>query len=57
MIDTKAVMDAINAILKRGNDAQIQRNKDRLVVLEVKKEVKYCEKSKYSCQEQTFMVY
>ena len=41
MTDTKAVMDAINAILKRGNDAQIQR----------------CEKSKYSCQEQTFMVY
>ena len=57
MTDKKAVMDDINAILKRGNDAQIQRNKDRLVVLEVKKEVKYCEKSKYSCQEQTFMVY
>ena len=46
MTDTKAVMDAINAILKRGNDVQIQRNK-----------VKYCEKGKYSCQEQTFMVY
>ena len=57
MTDTKAVMDAINAILKRGNDVQIQRNIDRLVVLEVKKEVKYCEKGKYSCQEQTYMVY
>lgn len=57
MADDKAVIDAINAILRRGNDVQIQRNKDRLVVLEVKKEVKYCEKSKYSCQEQTFMVY
>ncbi|MEY8360042.1 hypothetical protein AALA99_13645 [Anaerotruncus colihominis] len=46
MTDTKAVIDAINAILKRGNDVQIQRNKDRLVVLEVKKEVKYIESRK-----------
>lgn len=43
MTDEKMVMDAIKAILKRGNDVQIQRNKDRLVVLEVKKEIKYKE--------------
>ena len=30
MNDTKAVMDAINEILKRGNDAQIQLNKAAL---------------------------
>lgn len=43
MTNEKMVMDAIKAILKRGNDVQIQRNKDRLVVLEVKKEIKYKE--------------
>lgn len=43
MTDEKMVMDAIKAILKRGNDVQIQRNKDRLVVLEVKKEIRYKE--------------
>lgn len=41
MTDAKAAWDTVLAILKRGNDAQIQRNKDRLVVIEVKKEIKY----------------
>ena len=43
MNDTKAVMDAINEILKRGNDAQIQLNKGRIMVLEVRRRIKYKE--------------
>lgn len=34
---------AINEILKRGNDAQIQLNKGRIMVLEVKRRIKYKE--------------
>ena len=37
----KALIDAIAAILKRGNDVQIQRNGDGYIVLEVKKTIKY----------------
>lgn len=31
----------IESILKRGNDVQIQRSKDGIIILEVKKEIKY----------------
>lgn len=39
-MDEKAIK-TIEAILARGNDVQIQRRKDGLLILEVKKEVKY----------------
>lgn len=35
------VMRAIEAILKRGNDAEIRRKGDGYIVLEVKKTIKY----------------
>jgi len=35
------IMTAIEAILKRGNDAEIRRKGDGYIVLEVKKTIKY----------------
>lgn len=40
MIDNE-VIQAIEAILKRGNDAEIRRKGDGYIVLEVKKTIKY----------------
>lgn len=40
MMDERLI-SAIEAIIKRGNDAQIQRKGDGYIVLEVKKEIKY----------------
>lgn len=34
-------MRAVEAILKRGNDAEIRRKGDGYIVLEVKKTIKY----------------
>ena len=39
-MDEKAIK-AIEAIIKRGNDAEIRRKGDGYVVLEVKKTIKY----------------
>ena len=39
MIDD--IMRAVEAILKRGNDAEIRRKGDGYIVLEVKKTIKY----------------
>jgi hypothetical protein len=38
---TAEMIKAIEAILKRGNDAEIRRRGGGAVVLEVKKEIKY----------------
>lgn len=35
------IMRAVEAILKRGNDAEIRRKSDGYIVLEVKKTIKY----------------
>lgn len=35
------IMRAVEAILKRGNDAEILRKGDGYIVLEVKKTIKY----------------
>ena len=35
------MVQAIEAILKRGNDAEIRRKGDGYIVLEVKKTIKY----------------
>lgn len=35
------LMQAIEAIIRRGNDAEIQRKGDGYIVLEVKKTIKY----------------
>lgn len=35
------IMEAIKAIIKRGNDAEIRRKGDGYIVLEVKKTIKY----------------
>lgn len=40
MIDNE-VIQAIEAILKRGNDVEIRRKGDGYIVLEVKKTIKY----------------
>ena len=40
MID-KEILQAIEAILKRGNDAEVRRKGDGVVVLEVQKKIKY----------------
>lgn len=37
----KEVMQVVEAILKRGNDAEIRRKGDGYIVLEVKKTIKY----------------
>ena len=38
---TEKMIQAIEAILRRGNDAEILRKGDGYIVLEVKKEIKY----------------
>ena len=38
---TPEVIKAIEAILKRGNDVQVQRKGNGYIVLEVKREIKY----------------
>lgn len=35
------IMQAIEAILKRGNDAEVRQKGDRIIVLEVKKTIKH----------------
>ena len=40
MIDNE-VLQAIEAILKRGNDAEVRRKGDGVIVLEVQKKIKY----------------
>lgn len=35
------IIKAIEAIIKRGNDAEIRRKGDEYIVLEVKKTIKY----------------
>lgn len=40
MIDSTAIAE-IEKILRRGNDVQIQRRKNGIIVLEVKREIKY----------------
>ncbi len=37
----KATIKAIEAIIKRGNDAEIRKKGDSIVVLEVKKTIKH----------------
>jgi hypothetical protein len=38
---TEQLIQAVEAILKRGNDVEIRRKGDGYVVLEVKKTIKY----------------
>lgn len=40
LMDDK-LMQAIEAIIRRGNDAEIRRKGDGYIVLEVKKTIKY----------------
>ena len=40
MADTE-LLEAIKAIIKRGNDAEVRRKGDGCIVLEVKKTIKY----------------
>lgn len=40
MIDNN-VIQAIEAILKRGNNAEVRRKGDGVIVLEVQKKIKY----------------
>lgn len=40
-IINEQLIRAIEAILKRGNDAEIRRKGDGCIVLEVKKSIKY----------------
>lgn len=40
MIDNK-VIQTIEAILKRGNNAEVRRKGDGVIVLEVQKKIKY----------------
>lgn len=40
MID-KEMVQAIEAILKRGNNAEVRRKDDGVVILEVQKKIKY----------------
>lgn len=40
MIDNE-IIQAIEAILKRGNNAEVRRKGDGVVVLEVQKKIKY----------------
>jgi hypothetical protein len=41
MAMTDQIIQAVEAILKRGNDVEIRRKGDGYVVLEVKKTIKY----------------
>lgn len=38
---TEQTIKTIEAILKRGNDAEVRRKGDEVIVLEVKKTIKY----------------
>lgn len=38
---TEKLIQAVEAILKRGNDVEIRRKGDGYIVLEVKKSIKY----------------
>lgn len=38
---TDEAIKAVEAILKRGNDAEVRRKGDEVIVLEVKKTIKY----------------
>lgn len=40
MIDNEAIQ-AIEAILKRGNNAEVRKKGDGVIVLEVQKKIKY----------------
>ena len=40
-MDRDEILQAIETILKRGNDAEIRRRGDGVVVLEVQKKIKY----------------
>lgn len=40
-MNREEVMQAIEAIIKRGNDAEVRRRGDGYVVLEVKKTIQY----------------
>lgn len=40
MIDEKAIK-AIEAIIKRGGDAEVRKKGDNVIILEVKKTIKY----------------
>ena len=40
MTDTE-LLEAMKAIIKRGNDAEVRRKGDGCIVLEVKKTIKY----------------
>jgi hypothetical protein len=39
---TEEIIKAIEAILKRGNDVEIRRKGDGIIVLEVRKKIQYC---------------
>ena len=41
MVDEK-VIQAIEAIIKRGNDAEVRKRGDGVVVLEVEKTIRHC---------------
>lgn len=38
---TDEAIKAVDAILKRGNDAEVRRKGDEVIVLEIKKTIKY----------------
>lgn len=40
-MDRDEILQAIETILKRGNDAEIRRKGDGVVILEVQKKIKY----------------
>ena len=40
-MDRDEILQAIETILKRGNDAEIRRKGDGVVILEVQKKLKY----------------
>ncbi len=40
-IITKKAIEAVESILKRGNDAEIRQKGGRIIVLEVKKAIKH----------------
>lgn len=40
-MDEKTAWEKVREILRRGNDVEIRRCKDGIVILEVKKEIQY----------------
>lgn len=40
-MDRDEILQAVETILKRGNDAEIRRRGDGVVILEVQKKIKY----------------